>query len=78
MQAGRTYFLESWLGVFVRYGGWGDASHTFTVKLDDGEGLTAAAALAAPVLVGSVPEPAAIALYLSGLLLLAGRLRRRR
>jgi hypothetical protein len=77
MQAGRTYFVESWLGVFVRYGGWGDASHTFKVNLDDVEGLTAAAPLDAPLVVSSVPEPATAALYLGGLLLLAGRLLRR-
>jgi len=72
MQAGRTYFVESWLSLYGRFGGWVDATHTYKVNFDDTDGLTAAAALDAPVVVSSVPEPGSLVMLSVGLLLLAG------
>jgi hypothetical protein len=74
VQAGRYYFIESYLGLWARFGGELDATHTFTSTLGvkdaagaftaDSSGFTAAAALAAPIVIntGHVPEPATLAL----------------
>lgn len=48
-------------------GGWVDASHTFVTAWDDPAGLTPA--------VVAVPEPGALALWLGGALVVAGRCR---
>lgn len=89
--AGRFYFIESYLGLWARFGGDLDATNTFTSSLGyqdtsgafvaDGANFVAAAASSNPVLVndgfGTVPEPATAAL--AGLALLAaGGARRRR
>ncbi|MYN45963.1 hypothetical protein GTP23_12985 [Pseudoduganella sp. FT93W] len=76
MEAGRTYFLQSWLGAYARFGGALDATHTFIVHLDDVQGLSASEALADPQVITSVPEPEGIWLWSAGLAML-GLLRRR-
>jgi hypothetical protein len=76
MEAGRYYFVESYLGLWARFGGVLDATHTLTTtlgKLDPGGAFVAtdadfqaAAALGSPVVdvvsVGTVPEPVSLAL----------------
>ncbi|WP_343626929.1 PEP-CTERM sorting domain-containing protein [Roseateles puraquae] len=88
--AGRYYFIESYLGLWARFGGELDATHTFTSTLGyqdvtnafvaDATGFVAAAEAPTPVVLndnfGTVPEPASAALV--GLALLAaGGVRRR-
>lgn len=66
MEAGRYYFIDSWIGVWAKFGGSIDAWHTMTVGFADTTGLLPAAPSDEPVHIseGSVPEP--------GTLLLAG------
>lgn len=91
MEAGRYYFVESYLGLWARFGGLIDASHTFTSQLgvvDAGdvfsastEGLVFADESDEPITIdggfniNTVPEPGALVLALSAALL---ALRRRR
>ena len=69
MVAGRTYFIDAWLGTWAKFGAEIDANHTFTATLGQGstvptflptvQGLTAAAPLVNPVVSSNaVPEPA--------------------
>jgi hypothetical protein len=74
VEAGRYYFVESYLGLWARFGGEFDATHTFTSTLGEKDAsgafvadpseFTAAAALAAPIVInaGNVPEPGTLAL----------------
>lgn len=74
VETGRYYFIESYLGLWARFGGELDATHTFTSTLGEKDAagafvadlsdFTAAAALAAPIIInaGNVPEPASLAL----------------
>lgn len=93
MEAGRYYFVESYLGLWARFGGELDATHTLLTtlgKIDPTSGdfiataadFQAAAALDAPVVnndsVGTVPLPEPASLALSGLALAALTAVRRR
>ncbi len=88
VEAGRYYFIESYLGLWARFGGELDATHTFTSTLGEKDGtgtfvadaseFTAAAALAAPIVInaGNVPEPATLALTGLAFAALLGQRRR--
>jgi len=72
MENGRYYFVESYLGLWARFGGWMDATHTFSNTLGrtngsgafiaDATGFSAAAPLQDPVVsvFGSVTQPHAV------------------
>jgi hypothetical protein len=92
MEAGRFYFVESYLGLWARFGGVLDATHTFTSQLGatdpttggfvaTTEGLTAARASDNPLRldngVAYVPEPGALVLSVLALGLLSLRRTRR-
>ncbi|MGM9480748.1 PEP-CTERM sorting domain-containing protein [Roseateles sp. NT4] len=88
VEAGRYYFVESYLGLWARFGGELDATHTFTSTLGekdasgafvaDASDFTAAAALDAPIVInaGNVPEPATLALSGLAFAALLGQRRR--
>lgn len=92
VEAGRYYFVESYLGLWARFGGTLDSTHTFRSTLgaindsgsfvaDQGASFTAAAPLAEPLrLVASltVPEPSTLAVAALGLALMGVAGRRRR
>ena len=91
MENGRYYFIESYLGLWARFGGQLDATHTFTTTLGTVEnntftataaGFVAASQSANPVTVitniPAVPEPGTLAMTALGLGLLAARGRRLR
>ena len=72
MESGRYYFVETYLGLWARFGGWMDATHTFSntlgridaggVFVADAAGFSAAAPLEKPVVsvFGSVTKPHAV------------------
>jgi len=88
VESGRYYFIESYLGLWARFGGELDATHTFTSTLGlkdaagafvaDPSDFTAAAALDAPIIInaGNVPEPATLALSSLAFAALVGQRRR--
>lgn len=93
METGRFYFVESYLGLWARFGGQLDATHTFTSQLgqtsaDGGfvastEGLMAAKASDSPQTLFNnggglrVPEPSTLALAALALGLIGVRRQRR-
>jgi hypothetical protein len=93
MTAGRFYFVESYLGLWARFGGVLDATHTFTSQLGKAtetggfeattEGLVVANASEVPVVLVNdgkglrVPEPGALALAALALGLIGVRRQRR-
>lgn len=93
MEAGRYYFVESYLGLWARFGGVLDGTHTFTSQLGvlgsgnvfeaSTEGMTFADESTTPIVtttgfnINTVPEPESLALVALGLIAFAVSQRRR-
>lgn len=93
MEAGRYYFVESYLGLWARFGGVLDATHTFTSQLGvlgvgglfeaSTEGMKFADESDAPIVtttgfnINTVPEPESLALIMLGLMVFLSSRRRR-
>lgn len=79
LQTGRYYFIDSYLGLWAKFGASIDATHTFTTTIGDMTGLTAASPSDQPLeITNKVPEPASLTLSLLGLCALIAVSRRRK
>lgn len=80
MEAGRWYFVQSYLGLFAKFGGQFDATHTFTTELgivDPASGIFARSLLGLTPSAASVPEPQTLVLLLAGAFAATALARRR-
>lgn len=80
MEAGRWYFVETYLGLWAKFGGQFDATHTFTTELgivDPASGIFTRSLLGLTPSAASVPEPATLVLLLAGAFVVPALARRR-
>lgn len=81
MEAGRWYFVQSYLGLWAKFGGQFDATHTFTTELgivDPASGVFTRSLLGLTPSAASVPEPQTFVLLLAGAFAATALARRRR